>query len=90
MRKLILGLLRLLVTAGLLLSGCGLRPCLHTTTGCQTDNSETDKPCREFGGPTTGCQQSLGADHWTVTARIASTAPAMRDRCSMLAGDGRE
>jgi hypothetical protein len=40
MRKLILGLLRLLITASLFLSGCGLRPCLHTTTGCQTDNSE--------------------------------------------------
>jgi hypothetical protein len=56
MRKLIHLLLKLLITASLFLSGCGLRPCQHTTTGCQTDNSEKDKPCREFGGPTTGCQ----------------------------------
>jgi hypothetical protein len=64
MRILIHWLLRLLVTASLLLSGCGLRPCPHTTTGSQTDNSETDKPCREFGGPTTGCQQSLDRTSW--------------------------
>jgi hypothetical protein len=31
-----------------------------------------------------------GADHWTVTVRVASTAPGMRDRSSVLAGDGRE
>ena len=64
MRKLILGLLRLLITASLFLSGCGLRPCLHTTTGCETDNSEKDKLCRECGGPTTGCQQSLDRTSW--------------------------
>ena len=31
-----------------------------------------------------------GADHWTLTVRVASTAPGMRDRSSVLAGDRRE
>jgi hypothetical protein len=30
------------------------------------------------------------ADHWTVTARVASTVPGMRDRSSVLAGEVRE
>ena len=54
MRKLIVGLLTLLAFGCLFLSGCGMRQCLHTNTGCETD-SENDKPCREFGGPTTRC-----------------------------------
>ena len=55
MRKLIVGLLTLLSVGCLLLSGCGIRQCLHTNTGCETDGRENDKPCREFGGPTTAC-----------------------------------
>jgi hypothetical protein len=55
MRKLIDGLLTLLSVGRLLLSGCGMRQCLHTNTGCQPTSSENDKPCREFGGPTTAC-----------------------------------
>jgi hypothetical protein len=31
-----------------------------------------------------------GADHWTVTARVASTAHVVRSRRRVLAGDGRE
>jgi len=31
-----------------------------------------------------------GADHWTVAPAIASTAPAMPARCSLLAADERE
>jgi len=54
MRKLIVGLLTLLSLGCLILSGCGMRQCLQTNTGCETD-SENNKPCREFGGPTTGC-----------------------------------
>jgi len=54
MRKLIIGLLTLLGFGCLLLSGCGMRQCLNTNTGCETD-SENDKPCAKFGGPTTGC-----------------------------------
>ena len=54
MRKLIVGLLTLLSFGCLLLSGCGMRQCLHTNTGCETD-SENNKACREFGGPTTAC-----------------------------------
>jgi hypothetical protein len=50
MRKLIVGLLTLLGFGCLLLSGCGMRQCLHTNTGCETD-SENDKPCAEFRGP---------------------------------------
>ena len=45
----------LLCTGVLLLSGCGMRQCLHTTMGCEQDSIEREKPCREFGGPTTGC-----------------------------------
>ena len=45
----------LLCTGVLLLSGCGMRRCLHTTMGCEPDSTEREKPCREFGGPTTGC-----------------------------------
>jgi hypothetical protein len=55
MRKLIVALLTLLSVGCLLLSGCGMRRCLHTNAGCETGSSETDKPCREFGGPTTAC-----------------------------------
>ena len=55
MRKLIVGLLTLLSVGCLLLFGCGMRQCLHTNTGCETGSSENDKPCREFGGPTTAC-----------------------------------
>ena len=47
--------LMLLCTVVLLLSGCGMRQCLHTTMGCEPDSTEREKPCREFGGPTTGC-----------------------------------
>jgi hypothetical protein len=31
-----------------------------------------------------------GVDHWTVSVCAASTAPDLRARCSVLAGDGRE
>ena len=55
MRKLINGLLILLSVGSLFLSGCGMRQYLHTNTACETDGSEHDKPCREFGGPTTAC-----------------------------------
>jgi hypothetical protein len=48
----------LLSIGALLLSGCGLRHCLHTTMGCESDRAEREKPCREFGGPTTGCQST--------------------------------
>ena len=54
MRKLIVGLLTLLGFGCLLLSGCGMRQCLHTNTGCET-GSENENPCAKFGGPTTGC-----------------------------------
>ena len=47
------------VTAGFLLSGCGMRPCLHTTSGCETDRTNKSEPCRKFGGPTTGCHALL-------------------------------
>ena len=47
--------LMLLCAGVLLLSGCGFRQCLHTTMGCESDSTQTEKPCREFGGPTTGC-----------------------------------
>jgi hypothetical protein len=46
---------KLLCTVVLLLSGCGMRQCLHTTIGCEPDSTEKENPCREFGGPTTGC-----------------------------------
>jgi hypothetical protein len=41
----------------LLLSGCGadLRPCLHTTMGCDMSQKDTPDTCSEFAGPTTGC-----------------------------------
>ena len=55
MKKLINGLLILLCVGSLLLSGCGMRPCLHTDTACETDSNKKDEPCREFGGPTTAC-----------------------------------
>ncbi len=42
-----------------LLSGCGLQPCLHTTSGCDTNRTDRSEPCQEFGGPTTGCHASL-------------------------------
>jgi hypothetical protein len=47
--------LMLLCTGVLLLSGCGMRQCLHTTMGCEPDSTEREKPCRDFGGPATGC-----------------------------------
>ena len=62
MRKLINGLLILLSVGSLLLSGCGMRQCLQTNTGCETDN-ENAKPCREFGGPTTGCHPAEPGAH---------------------------
>jgi len=40
----------LLSIGALLLSGCGLRQCLHTTMGCEPDRNEREKPCQEFGG----------------------------------------
>ena len=46
----------LLCTSVLLLSGCGIRQCLHTTMGCGSDSTEREKSCRDFGGPTTGCR----------------------------------
>lgn len=55
MKKLIIGLLILHCVGSLLLSGCGMRPCLHTDTGCETDSSENDKACQKFGGATTAC-----------------------------------
>jgi hypothetical protein len=45
----------LLTISAMLLSGCGTRHCLQTTMGCEPDRTEGEKPCREFGGPTTGC-----------------------------------
>ena len=48
----------LLSIGALLLSGCGLRQCLHTAMGCETDRTEREKPCQEFGGPTTGCHST--------------------------------
>jgi hypothetical protein len=89
MRKLIHGPLRLLITASLVLSGCALRPCQHTTTGCQTDNKEKDKPCRKFGGPTTGCEQSLDRCRFGHLPRLSSCQdPANRSAAdSYPAGD---
>ena len=48
------GLLLLSISANLL-SSCGTRHCLQSTMGCEPDRTEGEKPCREFGGPTTGC-----------------------------------
>jgi hypothetical protein len=48
----------ILLSITLLLSGCGMRQCLQTTMGCEPDRTETEKPCREFGGPTTGCHST--------------------------------
>lgn len=55
MKKAVNSGLILLSIVALLLSGCGLRQCLHTTMGCEPDRTEREKPCQEFGGPTTGC-----------------------------------
>jgi hypothetical protein len=55
MRKLIDGFLIVVIVFCLLLCGCGMRQCKDTNTGCETDGRENAKPCREFGGPTTGC-----------------------------------
>jgi len=41
------------------LSGCGMRPCLHTTSGCDTNRSDAAERCQEFGGPNTGCHAML-------------------------------
>ena len=57
MKKAINSGLRLLSIA-LLLSGCELRQCFHTTMGCEPDRTEREKPCQEFGGPTTGCHST--------------------------------
>jgi hypothetical protein len=52
------------VSSGLILLSIGapfscpdveLRQCIHTTMGCEPDRTEREKPCQEFGGPTTGC-----------------------------------
>ena len=64
MRKLIDGLLTLLSVGCLLLSGCGMRECPQTNTGCETGSSKNDKPCREFGGPTTACDQVEPGAHF--------------------------
>jgi hypothetical protein len=58
MKKAVSRGLILLSISALLLSGCGPRPCLQTTMGCDSDRIESDKPCREFGGPTTGCHST--------------------------------
>ena len=58
MKKAINSGLILLSIGALLLSGCGLRQCLHTTMGCEPDRPEREKPCQEFGGPTTGCHST--------------------------------
>ena len=50
MRKSINRLPTLLAIASLILSGCGARQCLHTTMGCETESSGTEKPRRELGG----------------------------------------
>lgn len=55
MRKSLNSRLLLLTIGVLLLSGCGMRRCLDTNRGCEPDRTEREKPCREFGGPTTGC-----------------------------------
>ena len=36
----------LLSIGALLLSGCGLRQCLHTTMGCEPDRTEREKRVR--------------------------------------------
>jgi len=58
MKKAVNSGLILLSIGALLLSGCGLRQCLHTTMGCEPDRNEREKPCQEFGGPTTGCHST--------------------------------
>jgi len=58
MKKAVNSGLILLSIGALLLSGCGLRQCLHTTMGCEPDRAEREKPCQEFGGPTTGCHST--------------------------------
>ena len=55
MKKAVTSGLILLSISALLLSGCGTGHCLQTTMGCEPDRREEEKPCREFGGPTTGC-----------------------------------
>ena len=55
MKKAVSSGLLLLIISTLLLSGCGMRTCLQTNMGCEADHTETEKQCREFGGPTTGC-----------------------------------
>ena len=58
MKKAVNSGLILLSIGALLLAGCGLRQCLHTTMGCEPDRTEREKPCQEFGGPTTGCRST--------------------------------
>jgi len=53
MRKANNRLLTVIAIASLILAGCGTRQCLHTTMGCETENSGIEKPCREFGGRAT-------------------------------------
>ena len=55
LRKPVNSRVMLFCIGAMLLSGCGFRQCLHTTMGCESDSTQTEKPCREFGGPTTGC-----------------------------------
>jgi hypothetical protein len=50
MKKAVNSGLILLSIGALLLSGCGLRQCLHTTMGCEPDRTEREKPCQKFGG----------------------------------------
>jgi hypothetical protein len=54
----------LLVIASFILSGCGARQCLHTTMGCETESSGTEKPRREFGGPATACHPTESGAHF--------------------------
>ena len=58
MKKLVNDVLLVFSVGALLLSGCGMRPCLHTNMGCEIDNAERENACSGFGGPTTGCHSS--------------------------------
>jgi hypothetical protein len=64
MRKSINRLLTSLAVASLILSGCGARQCLHTTIGREMESSAAEKPCREFGGPTTACRPTEPGAHF--------------------------
>ena len=54
MKKAVNSGLRLLSIGALLLSACEMRQCLHTTMGANRI-ALRERPCQEFGGPTTGC-----------------------------------